>query len=58
MGSQVVNLLVIIAVGVIIANLVASANVNGVTTLFCNLSNLWSIGVSGMLGQQATTKKC
>lgn len=58
MGSEIVNLLVLMAVGVIIADMIAGSNVTGTKTLFCNLGNIWQIGISGMLGQQAKTTQC
>ena len=47
--GRVMNLFVIIAVGVMLADLVA--NVNGTNALFGGLSNLWKVGVNGMLGK-------
>lgn len=47
--GRVINLFVIIAVGVMLADLIA--NVNGTNALFGGLSNLWKIGVNGMLGK-------
>lgn len=48
MGGQVINLLVIVAVGVIIAELVTKST--GTANLFGGLANIWAIGVNGMLG--------
>jgi hypothetical protein len=52
MGGQVINLFVIMAVGVIIADLVAHSD--GTGKLFGGIASLWQIGVNGMLGN--TTK--
>lgn len=49
MVGHVMNLAVIIAVGVILADLVA--NVGGTNALFTGTANLWKIGVNGMLGK-------
>lgn len=48
MGGHVMNLFVIMAVGVIIADLVS--NYQGTTALFSGMGNLWATGVNGMLG--------
>jgi hypothetical protein len=53
MGSQVLNLFVIIAVGVILAMLVGHAQ--GTSSLFRGIESLWSTGVNGMLGQTSST---
>jgi hypothetical protein len=51
MPSQIVNLFVIMAIGVIIAMLVGKgANTGGTQQLFSGIANLWQIGVNGMLG--------
>jgi hypothetical protein len=47
--GNVMNLFVLVAMGVMLADLVA--NVNGTNALFGGLSNLWKIGVNGMLGK-------
>jgi hypothetical protein len=47
--GQVINLFVIIAAGVMLADLVA--NSNGTNALFSGTANLWKIGVNGMLGK-------
>jgi hypothetical protein len=49
MVGQVMNLFVIIAAGVILADLVANAS--GTNALFGNMSKMWQIGVNGMLGK-------
>jgi hypothetical protein len=49
MGGQVMNLLVIIAVGVIVAELVA--NVAGTNAILNNTTSFWSTSVKGMLGK-------
>jgi hypothetical protein len=56
MATDIVNLFVIIAVGVILADLIAHGKATG--TLFCNLANVWRISISGMLGQEAKTVQC
>lgn len=53
-----IELITIILIGVIIADLVSQANVKGTTTILCQLGNLWGVSVSGMLGQSYQTKKC
>lgn len=45
----IVNLFVIIAVGVILADMIANAS--GTNALFGGMSNMWKIGVNGMLGK-------
>jgi hypothetical protein len=47
MGGQVVNLFVIMAIGVIIAELVSKWQ--GTQCLLSGLSAFWTIGVNGML---------
>ena len=49
MVGHVMNLFVIIAVGVMLADLVA--NVNGTNALFSGMGNMWRVGVNGMLGK-------
>lgn len=49
MGGNVMNLLVLIAMGVILADLIANAT--GTNALFGGLANIWKIGVNGMLGK-------
>lgn len=56
MADRVVNLFVIMAVGVILADMVM--NWQGTAALFCGVANLWNIGVNGMLGKQATPMNC
>lgn len=49
MGGQVVNLLVIVAVGVILADMIAHAS--GTNALFKGVSGMWTTSVNGMLGK-------
>jgi hypothetical protein len=49
MAGQVVNLFVIMAFGVMLADMVA--NGQGTTSLFNGLAGMWKIGVNGMLGK-------
>ena len=49
MAGHVMNLFVIMAVGVILADLIAKPS--GTNALFSGTSNLWKIGVNGMLGK-------
>lgn len=49
MGSQVVNLFVIVAIGVILADMIKNAS--GTAALFNGVSSLWTTSVKGMLGQ-------
>jgi hypothetical protein len=50
MAGHVVNLFVIMAVGVIIADMIANAS--GTSALFGGMAKMWQIGVNGMLGKQ------
>jgi hypothetical protein len=49
MAGQIVNLFVLMAIGVMLADMIMNAN--GTTSLFNGLSSLWKIGVNGMLGK-------
>lgn len=49
MGGQVMNLAVIIAMGVIVADMVAHAA--GTNAFFGGMGSLWQTGINGMLGQ-------
>lgn len=49
MAGHVMNLLVIIAIGVIIADMVA--NMAGTNALWSGVAGMWKIGVNGMLGK-------
>lgn len=49
MGRGVLNLAVIIAFGVMIANMTVHAS--GTTALFNGIGNLWKVSVNGMLGK-------
>lgn len=49
MGGQVMNLAVIIAVGVILADLVKNGTASA--NLLNGMASLWKVGVNGMLGQ-------
>lgn len=49
MAGHVINLFVIMAVGVMLADMIS--NPNGTNALFSGTSNLWKIGVNGMLGK-------
>lgn len=51
MAGQVMNLFVLMAIGVIIADMIANAK--GTNALFGGVANLWKIGVNGMLGKPA-----
>lgn len=51
---NVVNLVVIIVVGVIVADLVMPSHVKGTNYLLGGLSALWKVGVNGMLGKPTT----
>ena len=53
MGQRVIGLLVIIAGGVMLADLVANAS--GTAALFNGLGGLWQTSVNGMLGKPSTT---
>jgi hypothetical protein len=49
MGQKIVNLFVIMAIGVMVADLVSNAN--GTNALFNGLGGVWKTGVNGMLGK-------
>ena len=49
MGQKIVNLFVIMAIGIMVADLVANAN--GTSALFNGLGGIWKTGVNGMLGK-------
>jgi hypothetical protein len=49
MAGQVMNLFVLMAIGVILADMIANAP--GTNALFTGTANLWRIGVNGMLGK-------
>lgn len=51
MGGQVMNLFVIIAFGVMLADMINNAS--GTNALFGGMSNMWKIGVNGMLGKSS-----
>lgn len=47
--SGIVNLLVIVAIGVILADMIK--NVSGTNSLFSGISGMWKTSVNGMLGK-------
>jgi len=47
--GNVMNLFVLIAMGVILADLIAHKD--GTAVLFSGIANLWTTGVNGMLGK-------
>lgn len=49
MGNAVINLFVLMAMGVMLANLIVHPQ--GTKALFDGTANLWKIGVNGMLGK-------
>lgn len=49
MAGHVVNLFVLMAIGVIIADLVAHAS--GTNSLLSGMAGMWTTGVNGMLGK-------
>lgn len=51
MAGHIVNLFVLIAVGVIVADMVANAA--GTGALFNGMAGIWKIGVNGMLGKSS-----
>jgi hypothetical protein len=51
MAGQITNLFVLMAVGVILADMIQPAHVQGTKDLFNGVAKLWSIGVNGMLGK-------
>lgn len=54
-GSNVVimNVIILIVIGVIIADLLQPSNIQGTTTLLRTTSQFWTTGVNGMLGKPA-----
>ena len=48
--DRVINLFVIVAVGVILADLVVPSHVQGTNALISGVSSMWSSSVNGMLG--------
>lgn len=52
MAGQVINLFVIMAVGVMLADMIN--NKDGTNALFGGTANLWKIGVNGMLGKTSS----
>jgi hypothetical protein len=51
MAGHVVNLFVIIAIGVILADMIG--HIGGTNALFGGMANMWKIGVNGMLGKSS-----
>lgn len=49
--GNVVNLFVLIAIGVMLADMIAKPS--GTNALFGGMSNLWKVGVNGMLGKSS-----
>lgn len=49
MGAKVVNLFVIIAVGVMLADLIA--NPAGTKAFFNGIGGIWKVSINGMLGK-------
>ena len=49
MAGQVINLFVLIAIGVMLADMLASGSQT--QALFNGVAKLWQIGVNGMLGK-------
>lgn len=49
MGAKVVNLFVIMAAGVMLANMIA--NPEGTKAFFNGIGSIWQTGVNGMLGK-------
>ena len=49
MAGNLINLFVIMAAGVMLADMIAHAD--GTNALFSGVSGLWKVGVNGMLGK-------
>lgn len=49
--GNVINLFVLMAIGVMLADLISKPA--GTNALFSGVSNLWKVGVNGMLGKPA-----
>jgi len=49
MAGNVMNLFVLMAMGVILADMIAHKD--GTNALFSGVGNLWKVGVNGMLGK-------
>lgn len=51
MAGDVMNVIVIILVGVIIADMIAPSHLQGTVCLFKNVSSIWATSVNAMLGK-------
>lgn len=51
MGARIVNLFVIVAGGVMLADMIANAS--GTTALFNGIGGIWKTSVNGMLGKSS-----
>ena len=49
MGQKIINVFVIVAIGVMLADMVGNAS--GTSALFNGLGGLWKTSVNGMLGK-------
>lgn len=49
MGAMLIDLLALVAIGVILANMIAHPT--GTNTFFNGLGNLWGKSINGMLGK-------
>lgn len=52
LGFQFINVLILIVIGVILANMIANAN--GTKTFFNGLGHLWGMSINGLLGKPTT----
>lgn len=52
----ILNIAVIVAIGVIVADLIQPAHLGGTNAILKGTGDLWSISVRGMLGQPSATK--
>lgn len=51
LGNRIINLFVIVAGGVMLADMIANAQ--GTTAFFNGIGSLWKISVNGMLGKSS-----
>lgn len=52
LGFQFINVMILIVIGVILANMIANAS--GTKTFFNGLGSLWGMSINGLLGKPST----
>ena len=55
--TEVINLLVLIAVGVIIADMLVPTHFEGTKAIFNGFGSMWQTGVNALLGQPTKATK-